>query len=248
MQTLPDISGASAAVVAERLQRLLQLAARSIGDDAAAAAPADLPELAKAIADGGGTFIAFVSAMMACLLAAEPAADSADGSSKSAVAAALDALGLPHAAAAQTAAERLNDVALRMEGSHWITALHEEYAAAVARRMDISPPRAVAKEQPPAADASQASAATQTPGEKASARAADQAVRLQRALHTGGWSWSLPPADAADVLRDLGYERAMGLSRMQTDAFVEALCSGGSVAFGELATALCVWRHALCRI
>jgi hypothetical protein len=257
-QTLPAVKGASAAALIEQLHRLLRLADHHA--DVAADLPGDLAALAHAIDFGGGSFTAFVSAMLACLLAAEPRVDAIGGEhsgggelpsapartssgafSGAAMADALEALGMPLASAAPATVARLNDVAARMERCAWFTALHREYAAAVARRMDIHGPHADTAAAVATSDADgmpSEEAQPQSAAQKASARAAEQAQRLTRAYNTGGWTWSLPSADAADVLCALGYDRVMSLSPRQVAALTEALAVDGDVAFGELATTL----------
>jgi hypothetical protein len=236
-QTLPRVKGASAAALIDHLHRLLRLADHHA--DVAADLPGDLAALSHAIDYGGGSFLSFVSAMIACLLAAEPRVDAGAGGEHggelpstptrsssgafagAAMADALEALGMPLASAAPATVARLNDVATRMERCTWFTALHREYAAAVARRMDIYGPRAaaaVAVNDTPSEEAQPQSAA-----QKASARAADQAQRLTRAYNTGGWTWSLPAADAADVLCALGCGIVL-LVQQWTSAFLLA-CS-----------------------
>ena len=237
-QTLPPLGGTVAATIAQHLRALLRLAAHCIAADGEQldAPPQDadrqIESLAAAIAQGGGTFVAFLHAMLACSLAAHPGD-----------AAALGALGLPDAAAAAHAVARVDDVARRMAACHAFTQLHAAFAAAVARRMDIAAPMpsAAVKSASPHVSA----AARQSAVDKAAARATEQAMRLKRAYDTGGWAWSLPAADALDVVRALGYDRVMGLTPEQSAAFVDTFAVQGVVSFGDLTTALYVTRRRL---
>ena len=230
-QTLPPLGGADAAVVGQYLRALLRLAAHCITTDGEQldAPPPDadrqIEALAGAITQGGGSFIAFLHAMLACSLAAQPGD-----------AAALSALGLPNSSAAAYAVARVDDVARRMAGCHAFTQLHAAFAAAVARRMDIAAPMPTVAGKPNSPPSS--NSAPQSAVDKAAARATDQAARLKRAYDTGGWAWSLPAADATEVLCALGYDRVMGLAPEQAVAFVDTVAVQGVVSFGDLTTAL----------
>ena len=230
-QTLPPLGGADAAVVAQHLRALLRLAAHCITADGEQLdtpppdADRQIEALAAAIAQGGGTFVAFLHAMLACSLDAQPGD-----------AAALSALGLPNAAAAAYAVARIDDVARRMAGCHAFTQLHAAFAAAVARRMDIAAPMPTSASKPAALPES--TSAPHSAVDKAAARASEQAMRLKRAYDTGGWAWSLPAADATEALCALGYNRVMGFSQEQATAFIDTVAVQGVVSFGDLTTAL----------
>ena len=119
-----------------RMRRLYQALPVLVGADAAAVSdgvltlckptpdcePADLDAFSRAVAEGGGTFLAFVNAMVACVIAAD------DGE-----AAALHALGLPAAAAAPHTVAQLNAIALRLEPAIVLDAEHAPSIALTGR-------------------------------------------------------------------------------------------------------------------
>ena len=230
-QTLPPLSSVDAAEVARHLRAPLRLAAHCITADGEQLdtpppdADSQIEALAGAIAQGGGSFIAFLRAMLACSLAAQPGD-----------AAALSVLGLPNATAAAYAVARIDDVARRMAGCHAFTQLHAAFAAAVARRMDIAAPMQTKSDTPDTLPGS--NSAPQSAVDKAAARVTEQAARLKRAYDTGGWAWSLPAEDATEVLCAVGYARVMGLTPEQAAAFVDTAAVQGAVSFGDLTTAL----------
>jgi hypothetical protein len=109
-QALPPLVGADAAAVADSITTLCKNTAQLMPDgDGIERELADLGAFSTAVAQGGGTYLAFVNAMLAGLLAA----DAADAS----MTRSLSALGLSSAAAAPRTVGRLNAMALRMESS-----------------------------------------------------------------------------------------------------------------------------------
>ena len=94
---LPGLAGADAAHVADAVRPLCLGAECDL---------LDLDAFASAVAQGGGTFLAFVNAMVACLLAADAG-----------TAGSCAALGLSAAAPAPRTVGSLNAIALRMESS-----------------------------------------------------------------------------------------------------------------------------------
>ena len=220
-QTVQGLEGAEARCIAQRLASLLCIVDYS--EDKEAAVPADMSALAEAIAVSGGSYLAFTRAMLACSIAANQGERGAPE--------AMHALGLPCAAPAPAAVERLSQVAQRMTDGPWFSALYADFAAAIAWRMGVCGPATTSLRRAASAMALDAPAGLTA--------AVDQAAQMERAYKAGGWSWELPAADTVQLLRRLGYARAMQLEPAQLEAFVGAVAGDDHrVIFGELATAI----------
>lgn len=132
-QALTPLVGADSAAVADSITTLCKHYAQ-LTPDGDGIELADLGAFSTAVSQGGGTYLAFVNAMLAGLLAA----DAADAS----MARSLSALGQSSAVAAPRTVGRLNAMALRMESSSSLDSAQPPLDAGSASRVKDARPYA----------------------------------------------------------------------------------------------------------